>query len=101
LNEDIAVISDGGGKAAASMNPVAGKKQVTAMLLGLYKKFYTGSRIEEGEINHHPALFYYEGDQITNCQIFSLDNGLISGVFFVRNPNKLKLLQKTKERCHA
>lgn len=95
LKEDIMVISDGGGKVSAGKNPVCGKKDAKAMLLGIYKKFYQQLPVKYGTVNHQPALFYSENGKISSCQIISIDKGMISDVFIVRNPDKLKLLQKS------
>lgn len=95
LNEDITVISDGGGKATAFINPVTGAKQVAALLNGVYRKFYANVRIEKTEINHQPALVYYDDNgQIVTCQVFIFENEILQNVFFMRNPDKLQGLQK-------
>ena len=95
LTDDITVVSDGGGKVAAFIKPVIGRESVMALLLGLYKKFYSKVHIQQRWINHQPALFYYEGDKLTNCQVFSFKNGHVDHIFFIRNPDKLKLLENT------
>lgn len=93
LNDDIAVISDGGGKVSAGIHPVKGKKAALAMLNGIYRKFYRNRECKFGEVNHLPALFYYENDVLTTCQIYWFENDLLRGVFIVRNPDKLKMLK--------
>jgi RNA polymerase sigma factor (sigma-70 family) len=92
LNEDIVLVSDGGGKAPASLNPVEGKEHVMKFLLGVYNKFYRSQRIEKAFINHQPALLYFTDNELTNCQVFTLSNGKIENIYFIRNPDKLKLL---------
>jgi RNA polymerase sigma-70 factor (ECF subfamily) len=92
LNEDIVLVSDGGSKVAASLKPVEGRQHVMKFLLGVYNKFYRSQRIEKVFINHQPALLYFVDDVLTNCQIFSLSNGKIENIYFIRNPDKLKLL---------
>jgi RNA polymerase sigma-70 factor (ECF subfamily) len=94
LNEDITVISDGGGKAVAFMNPIRGIKSVSAALLGIYKKFYHSLTIIESQINHQPALFYYDSGKLVNCQVFGIENGHLKNIFFIRNPDKLEILEK-------
>lgn len=95
LTDDITVISDGGGKAVALRKPIIGKEPAIALLLGMYRKFYTNVHIEQGWINHQPAIFYYEDGKLRNCQVFSIKNGFVDNIFFIRNPDKLILLEKT------
>jgi RNA polymerase sigma-70 factor (ECF subfamily) len=92
LKQDITVISDGGGKAAAFRNVIQGANSVSALLTGLHTKYYKEAPME-GWINHQPALFYFEGNKLTTCQIFSLIDNQIDHIFFIRNPDKLRSLQ--------
>jgi RNA polymerase sigma factor (sigma-70 family) len=96
LTDEITVISDGGGKAVAFINPVAGKPSVMSLLLGLHRKFYHNVRIVEKTINHQPAFFYYDNNHLVTCQIFIVDHGRISHIYFIRNPDKLKELEKSR-----
>lgn len=93
LSEEITLISDGGGKAVAAMKPVIGREHVMAFVVGIYEKFYTSCRFEEGAVNHQPALFYYVNDELVTCQIFIVENDVITYMYFMRNPLKLKALQ--------
>ena len=96
LQEDVTVISDGGGKASAATRPLSGRPHVTKFILGLIKKFYTGNSIwiEKSSVNHQPALLYYNDGKLNNCQVFEFENGNISGIYFIRNPDKLQSLEK-------
>lgn len=93
LTDEITVVSDGGGKVAAFMKPVKGRGSVVALLMGINKKFYYDIRLEQKWINHQPALFYYDNDKLVNCQVFSITNGHIDKIYFMRNPDKLKELE--------
>jgi RNA polymerase sigma factor (sigma-70 family) len=94
LKEDITVVSDGGGKAVAFINPIHGRSSVLALLLGLQKKFYLQVQLEKGEINHQPAFFYYQEGKLVSCQIFDIQDGIIRDIFFIRNPDKLRVIEK-------
>jgi RNA polymerase sigma-70 factor (ECF subfamily) len=94
LSNDVIVVSDGGGKAKAALNPLVGIESASLFLSGIYNKFYHDQHVEKGMVNHHPALFYYIDGQLVNCQIFEWQNGLIHRVYLVRNPDKLAGLKK-------
>ena len=93
LTEDISVISDGGGKAAAFRNPIAGREHVISLLLGLQKKYYKKVHSVKREINHQPALYHYAEGNLITCQIFSFSGDRLDHIFFIRNPDKLKNLE--------
>lgn len=95
LNEDITVVSDGGGKATAFLNVIRGLKSASALLSGLYKKSYKMVEVRTGQVNHQPALFFYHENNLVTCQIFSLKNNEVESIFFIRNPDKLKGLQNS------
>jgi RNA polymerase sigma-70 factor (ECF subfamily) len=92
LNEDIVAVSDGGGKVSAAINPILGRHDVAAFITGIVGKFYSAARIETGEINHQPALFFYVDDYLSTCQILLFENDRLKNIFFIRNPEKLRLL---------
>lgn len=93
LHEDILLISDGGGKAIAFRNKITGIHRVSKLLLGLMKKYYPGRDIEEGIANHQPALFVYENGKLVTVQVFIIENGRFTKLYFMRNPDKLKNLK--------
>lgn len=92
LHEEITSISDGGGKVPAAQQPVLGRKAVLALLLGMYKKFYHAAAVKQGSVNHQPALFYYYAGRLTSCQVFTVTGERITGVYIIRNPDKLRKL---------
>jgi len=94
FHDEIILMSDGGGKAIAATKPLIGMKPVMSFLSGIFNKGYRQARIEKGEINHEPALFYYQDNTLVTCQVFSIQNGQIKNFYLIRNPDKLKELQK-------
>ena len=101
LSDDVVLVSDGGGKAVAALHPVVGKQTALLFLSGIYRKFYHDQRIEKGVVNHHPALVFYEDDQLVTCQTFELENEKIHRAYFVRNPDKLRSLRAVKHLDQA
>lgn len=98
LTSEVMVISDGGGKVAAAMNPLVGAESASAFLVGIYNKFYQEIQAEKGMVNHHPALFYYIDGQLINCQVFEWRDGKVHRVYFVRNPDKLVALSEENKK---
>jgi len=94
LYNDIVSVSDGGGKVAAAINPVLGKEAVIKFITGIYKKFYSNTAFKKTFINHQPALLFYHEGRLVTCQIFSFREDRIDHVYLMRNPDKLKLLEK-------
>jgi RNA polymerase sigma-70 factor (ECF subfamily) len=101
LLEDVVVTVDGGGKVPASQRPVYGRMAVMAMVLGIYRKFYLNATVELRQINHQPALFFFTNGKLTNCQVFTFEEGRITAVYFIRNPDKLGSLKKNPVSCHV
>ena len=96
LQNDISVISDGGGKVSALLHPVYGKTLAIKFLMGIHQKFYSTSEthIEKSIVNHHPALLYYKNQKLSVCQIFEFEGKNISRIYFIRNPDKLQSLNQ-------
>jgi RNA polymerase sigma-70 factor (ECF subfamily) len=93
LSDEIVLVSDGGGKAVAAQHPLVGKETALLFLSGIYRKFYQKKQIEKGFVNHHPALFFYEEEQLVTCQVLELQNEKIQRAYFLRNPDKLASLR--------
>ena len=94
LNEDIVATSDGGGKAAAAQHPINGRDAVLRFISGIFQKFYTAAPVKLGTINHQPAIFYFEEDKLATCQIMDVEGERIKNIYFMRNPDKLSVLEK-------
>lgn len=94
LHEEVMVISDGGGKVAAFRKPITGRDDVAKLLQGVYAKFYTNVDIRKILINNQPALCYFQDGRLINCQVFALQKNVLRNIYFIRNPDKLKELEK-------
>jgi RNA polymerase sigma factor (sigma-70 family) len=94
LHDEVTVISDGGGKATAFRKPVRGRNAVVKLLLGVYKKYYAHIPFKKTMINHEPALCYYENGKLVSCMVLFLQQDYLINVYLIRNPDKLKALEK-------
>ncbi|MBE1530457.1 RNA polymerase sigma-70 factor [Actinomadura algeriensis] len=89
LAPDVVLISDGGGVRSAALRPVTGVAKVLRLLLaGLGDKegALTG---EPTTVNGHPALLLRHDGDIDSVMTIAVQDGLVTGIYFVRNPNKL------------
>ena len=94
LTNDVMVVSDGGGKVSAALNPLVGIESASLFLAGIYNKWYFDREPVYGWVNHHPALFYYDNEQLITCMIFEVQDDKIHRVYIMRNPDKLVGFQK-------
>ncbi len=93
LAPEVVLHSDGGGKVSAARRPVYGPEKVAALLLGLAVKFGEGAAPEFVELNGLPAVAFREDGTVTTVFQLVRQDGLITGVYAMRNPDKLRLLQ--------
>ncbi|MNL50555.1 hypothetical protein D3C87_1735830 [compost metagenome] len=66
------------------------------LLLYIYDKYQTNFSVVSAEINHQSAVLFYSGQRLISCQVFELlDDGKISRINTIVDPEKLKNLEKT------
>jgi len=94
LHDEVNLVSDGGGKVSAFRKAIMGKDAIGRLLIGVHKKFYANMKIRKTVINHEPAICYFENGHLVSCQIFSLRGNDLVHIYFIRNPDKLKMLEK-------
>ncbi|PWI45930.1 RNA polymerase sigma-70 factor [Streptomyces sp. ICBB 8177] len=86
---DVVHISDGGGRAAAALHPVSGRQQVARFIAGIARTTNLGANAERTSCNAMPALLLRTPDTLDSVLVFEIDEGLIHGMYAVRNPEKL------------
>ena len=93
LSEDITYFADGGGKINLVKDKCHGVTEVAGLLITVYHKFQTTQSFVETEVNHQPALLFYEGPQLKACQIFTISGDRILQIHTIVDPDKLKNLK--------
>jgi RNA polymerase sigma-70 factor (TIGR02957 family) len=88
LAPDVVFLGDGGGVKQAVTRPVVGASKVARMLLGGLTKA-AGWVMEPAQVNGYPALIFKFDGELDTVVALRIDNGLISGLYAVRNPEKL------------
>jgi RNA polymerase sigma-70 factor (ECF subfamily) len=92
LSDDITYTADGGGKVKLLKDKCHGVTEVANLLITVYHKFQTTHSYAETEINHQPALLFYEGSALKACQIFAVSGDRIQQINTIVDPDKLKNL---------
>jgi RNA polymerase sigma-70 factor (ECF subfamily) len=97
LREDAILLTDGGGKALAALNPILGADKIARFMIGVMRKAQTKAmnlRIERRSINGTYGIVAWSGKQIVQILSVVPDDETIAAVYIVRNPDKLAALQK-------
>ncbi len=93
LTTDVTYRADGGGVVAAATRPVHGAKDVSRLLLGLWRKYWTGVGARLANVNGEAGIVIYGGDRLYGVITFALDRDRISDIYIVVNPTKLRALE--------
>ncbi len=91
LASDVVLYSDGGGKAAAALNPIFGADKVMRFTAGVIRKFgpADGFTLEPAEISGAPGYLLRTADGLHSALTVEVDDDVISAIYLVRNPDKL------------
>ncbi|MFG2023448.1 RNA polymerase sigma-70 factor [Streptomyces sp. NPDC048825] len=90
LAPDVVLLTDGGGVVRAALAPVVGADQV-AHVLG---RIAAAMSLQPTQVNGDPALIVRLGGEIDTVMAMRIDDGLITGLYAVRNPEKLSHLER-------
>ena len=91
LAPDVVVHGDGGGKAQAIGQPLAGRLAVMRLLIGLFRRGRTlGMSLRLAWVNGQPGAVMYDAEGRV-VSVFELDvaDGLVQAIRAVVNPDKL------------
>lgn len=96
LRSDIELFNDGGGKRAAALKPLFGLEKVLKFLTGVLSLPESqGDQFEyrPAYVNGSPAALIFRRltGELDSMQYVELDDTAISRMFYVRNPDKLKV----------
>ncbi|MFG1966840.1 RNA polymerase sigma-70 factor [Nonomuraea sp. NPDC049028] len=89
LAPDVVLLTDGGGLKQAALAPVVGADQVAQVLGNLTPV----ALLQPAQVNGHPALIVRLDGAIDTVVTVRIDGGLITGLYAVRNPEKLSHME--------
>ena len=93
LAPDVVFLGDGGGVKQAVLRPVMGADKVARLLAAGLGNLATAS-LGPVQVNGHPALIIRFDGAIDTVMAIRIDDGLITGLYAVRNPAKLSHMQQ-------
>ena len=96
LAPDVVFLGDGGGVVQAVRTPVVGAGRVARLLtIGLGRiAAETALRLEPAQVNGYPALILRLDGEVDSVVALRIDEGLITGLYSVRNPEKLSHMEQ-------
>jgi RNA polymerase sigma-70 factor (ECF subfamily) len=90
LAPDVVFLGDGGGVVPAALAPVAGADTV-AHILG---RVAAAASLQPAQVNGYPALIIRLNGEIDTVIAVRINDGLITGLYAVRNPEKLSHMEQ-------
>jgi RNA polymerase sigma-70 factor (TIGR02957 family) len=93
LAPDVVFLGDGGGVAQAVLVPVVGADKVARVLAAGLGRIDAAS-LQHVQVNGYPALILRFNGEVDTVVALRIDDGLITGFYAVRNPEKLSHMQR-------
>lgn len=90
LAPDVVVVADGGGVVAAAPRPIVGAERVAAFLIGAARA--ADFEAKAAWLNGSPATLIDIGGHLDTAVSLSVENGRITHIYAIRNPQKLTRL---------
>jgi RNA polymerase sigma-70 factor (ECF subfamily) len=93
LAPDVVLVGDGGGIAQAIPQPVNGADKV-GRFLGAGLRKIDAAALRSAQVNGYPALVLQVDGTVDTVLAFRIEDGLITGLYAVRNPEKLSRMEQ-------
>jgi RNA polymerase sigma-70 factor (TIGR02957 family) len=94
LAPDVVFLGDGGGIAQAARTPIVGVGRVARFLAAGLGRIPATASIQPAEVNGYPALILRLNSAVDTVLAVRIDDGLITGLYAVRNPEKLSHMKQ-------
>ncbi|WP_309115587.1 RNA polymerase sigma-70 factor [Saccharothrix sp.] len=89
LAPDVVLVSDGGGVKQAALRPIVGADKFARYAVGGLGRFTVDLVTEPTTVNGSPALVTRVNGELDGVLACHVSDGRITGLYFVRNPEKL------------
>jgi RNA polymerase sigma-70 factor (ECF subfamily) len=95
LAPDVVFLGDGGGVVQAVLRPIVGAGKVARLLAtGLGRIAAAAASLQPAQVNGYPALILRLNGEIDTVVAVRIDDGLVTGLYAVRNPEKLSHMER-------
>jgi RNA polymerase sigma-70 factor (ECF subfamily) len=94
LAPDVVLLGDGGGIKQAVLRPVTGADKVARLVLGGLVKQSAAVSLGPAQVNGYPALVVHLDGELDTVVAVRFDDGRITGLYAVRNPEKLAHMRR-------
>ncbi|HEX4223444.1 MAG TPA: RNA polymerase sigma-70 factor [Pseudonocardiaceae bacterium] len=89
LAPDVVLLGDGGGIKQAVLQPIVGADKVSRLLAAGLGRIAATVSMRPAQVNGYPALVLHLDGELDTVLAVRVDDGLITGLYAVRNPEKL------------
>jgi RNA polymerase sigma-70 factor (TIGR02957 family) len=94
LAPDVVFLGDGGGVVQAVLVPIVGAGKVARLLAAGLRRIPTAASLQPALVNGYPALILRLNGEIDTVLAVRIDDGVITGLYAVRNPEKLSHMEQ-------
>ncbi|WP_373466626.1 RNA polymerase sigma-70 factor [Streptomyces umbrinus] len=94
LAPDVVLLGDGGGVKQAVLRPIVGADKVARLLVAGLGRVADAVSLRPVQVNGHPALIVRLDGELDTVVAVRIDDGLITGLYAVRNPEKLSHMER-------
>jgi RNA polymerase sigma-70 factor, ECF subfamily len=98
LAPDVVFLGDGGGIKQAALRPIVGAAAVARVLAAGMSRI-TAASLHPAQVNGSPALVLHFDGEIDTVFALRVDDGLVTGLYAVRNPEKLSHMEREITLC--
>ncbi len=89
LAPEVVLLSDGGGIKRTALRPVIGAEKVVRYIFGGIGRTDAAITIDPTLLNGSPALVFRVDSELDGVMAFRVEDDRVTGLYFVRNPQKL------------
>ncbi|MEV4813139.1 RNA polymerase sigma-70 factor [Micromonospora avicenniae] len=93
LAPEVVLVTDGGGVKQAALRPIVGAEKAIRMFIGSMRKVGGTLTTEPTVVNGSSALLFRVDGEIDGVAALRIEDTLVTGIYYVRNPEKLSRLE--------